>query len=1364
MYAPAHPLKVCQKVLAVALLLLGQAGLVLGQPAIVPDNPVMNLDELGVYAVGYAYRSQAEQQFPLGWSGFFETATGVACQPAGTQNTRRAFLLHCPWRGGTGLAFQQFTFSLPASASRILLRGAAALRTDIVGQSDGAVFRVFINGQKQLDVTRTNDVWLDFEYDLTSLKGGTNVMVRFETDPGAKNNASFDYSLWGRRELVLEGFTPAAVVQPPPPPLDLSRLAPTPDQDVAPAGGFPGTNTVRFTNDTVYLGYAGPDGSLEYQWQRPLGTLGFLGRINLQAQMIGQPPIAVPLANSASLTWTQTASAGTNGWAATNGTYALVRQYSVAGSNVLVRITGRMLGKSLVFEVTASQPYLNALDLAGWGPVLRLRPVVAPYCPTAVFHLPNENLFVSAFLDWGNSAASAHSGTVATYSARTDGTRTPASERVIFVAAWHLAEVFPNLPSPPSPHLDFLANKVVLDIWGGSFGSISSNLATLADYGLTNAIAIVHNWQRSGYDNALPMHYPANASLGGDFALASLLAAGQRSGIRVALHENYVDYYPNYDFYDTNEIALNSSGGLVNAWLNEGTGIQSYAVKPAAILPLAATQSPEIHRRYSTRASYLDVHSAVPPWFHVDARAGEAGAGTFRPVWNAHRQLFAYERATHDGPVFGEGNRHAYWSGCLDGVEAQFGTGWPANGGMEAPLQVEFDLLRMHPLQLNHGMGYYVRWWPEGHETNWAGSPPMVVLDQYRLQQVAYGHAGFLGGEVYASVPLAWLEHHLVSPVSARHATARAADIQYEFAGSWLDVTAAAKAGAGTTNSRVRIFYANGLVITGNGARDPLAVGPWTLPQFGWLAEGAGLQAGTVLRDGVVVDFADSGNSCFANARPAADWNLSSFRRVQPSVTNFLQTAARAFRFTYQWNVQEVVPRDYRCFVHFLTNATIRWQQDHSLAVPTSVWPPGQNISDGPWTLTLASNVADGDYVWSIGLYDPGDGSRLRLSGVDDGSSRIRLGLLQVRTNGASISFVPETGAASSDPSSWYQQHLNSSHRIVDFGSLRTDGSVLLRRDGPVWTLQTWPRHRSFTLELDATRFPPPPNVWSVGGTNATVLPVPAGSRWRLPLNGGREYRWSLAGVRPASLVPAGATWRYLEDGSDPGAAWRSNAFNEAGWKTGPAELGFGEAAENRPEATVVARTNAYGGTNLAWYFRRSFLVPDPARIQSLAGRLLRDDGAAVYLNGAEVWRDNLPAGALSSQSLALAAITGTAETNWLTNALSPALLLPGTNLLAVEVHQNTNSSSDLSFDFELTAQVLAGDRPPLSLRLAGGRPEVRWPADAGFYSLYAATSFFPVPTWQRITNEPRFDGSVFWFLPPSDRTNPAVVFQLRWP
>jgi hypothetical protein len=63
------------------------------------------------------------------------------------------------------------------------------------------------------------------------------------------------------------------------------------------------------------------------------------------------------------------------------------------------------------------------------------------------------------------------------------------------------------------------------------------------------------------------MHYPANASYGGDAGMSHLVATGTSLGIRCALHENLVDYYPNYDLYTTNDIALD--------WVAEGAGVHN---------------------------------------------------------------------------------------------------------------------------------------------------------------------------------------------------------------------------------------------------------------------------------------------------------------------------------------------------------------------------------------------------------------------------------------------------------------------------------------------------------------------------------------------------------------------------------------------------------------------------------------------------------------------------------------------------------------------------------------------------------------------------------------------------------------------
>lgn len=160
-------------------------------------------------------------------------------------------------------------------------------------------------------------------------------------------------------------------------------------------------------------------------------------------------------------------------------------------------------------------------------------------------------------------------------------------------------------------------------------------------------------------------------------------------------------------------------------------------------------------------------------------------------------------------------------------------------------------------------------------------------------------------------------------------------------------------------------------------------------------------------------------------------------------------------------------------------------------------------------------------------------------------------------------------------------------------------------------------------------------------------------------------------------LVPTNAVWKYLDNGTDQGTAWRGTNFDDSAWANGPAELGFGDGGE----ATVVNGGPA-GNRYMTTYFRQSFHVPDPSAFTVMKFHLLRDDGAVVYLNSNEVWRSNMPVGPVDYMTPASGAAT---ENVYVDTVLSPALFLAGTNWLSVEIHQNTNTSSDISFVLGVT-------------------------------------------------------------------------------
>jgi hypothetical protein len=241
----------------------------------------------------------------------------------------------------------------------------------------------------------------------------------------------------------------------------------------------------------------------------------------------------------------------------------------------------------------------------------------------------------------------------------------------------------------------------------------------------------------------------------------------------------------------------------------------------------------------------------------------------------------------------------------------------------------------------------------------------------------------------------------------------------------------------------------------------------------------------------------------------------------------------------------------------------------------------------------------------------------------------------------------------------------------------------------------------------------------------------------------------------PATLTSAGAEWRYFDKTNDLGTAWRSNSFNDATWSNGLARFGYGGDGE----VTTIA-------SNRQWttYFRRAFYIPNPAFIPTLNARLTRDDAAVIYLNGAEVWRDtNITTGVITNQTPTLSALGGTNETNWLTKTLSPTNLLQGWNLLAAEVHNQSLNSSDLGFDFELTATQIVPQPPAVAVTLSNSNAILSWPADAGIFTLCSATSLLPTTSWSPMTNAPFYSNGV-WSVPIPFAAEGSRFYRLQSP
>ncbi|MCA9214580.1 MAG: lamin tail domain-containing protein, partial [Planctomycetales bacterium] len=164
-----------------------------------------------------------------------------------------------------------------------------------------------------------------------------------------------------------------------------------------------------------------------------------------------------------------------------------------------------------------------------------------------------------------------------------------------------------------------------------------------------------------------------------------------------------------------------------------------------------------------------------------------------------------------------------------------------------------------------------------------------------------------------------------------------------------------------------------------------------------------------------------------------------------------------------------------------------------------------------------------------------------------------------------------------------------------------------------------------------------------------------------------------------STVLPRGSVWKYLDNGSNQGTAWRDPGFDDSSWKSGRAELGYGDT-----QVTTVGFGPNSSNKYVTTYFRTTFDVADKSAFESLQVRLQRDDGAVVYLNGQEIARSSMPGGTIRFDTFAAQVAGGGDETTFFEFDVDLARLQNGTNTIAVEIHQANANSSDISFDLEL--------------------------------------------------------------------------------
>ncbi|MEL1222802.1 MAG: CotH kinase family protein [Candidatus Neomarinimicrobiota bacterium] len=153
-----------------------------------------------------------------------------------------------------------------------------------------------------------------------------------------------------------------------------------------------------------------------------------------------------------------------------------------------------------------------------------------------------------------------------------------------------------------------------------------------------------------------------------------------------------------------------------------------------------------------------------------------------------------------------------------------------------------------------------------------------------------------------------------------------------------------------------------------------------------------------------------------------------------------------------------------------------------------------------------------------------------------------------------------------------------------------------------------------------------------------------------------------------------GDTWRYWIGNSAPISDWELPQTDIGFWPQGQSGFGYGDNDDN----TEIPQT-------VSVYVRKEFEIEDPSIILKALFHIDYDDGYIAYLNGIEFSRRNL--GSTGSVVYHTSTTTGLHEAEIYAGGFPETVdidlmdfpILEGINTLAVQVHNYTSNSSDLS-------------------------------------------------------------------------------------
>lgn len=1027
-----------------SLLPPSQAKISLQKVTTIPDRGAVFLTSLHNQEVSYQVFGKDRATLSMGWAGSDPSGTHFSIAKMDRPDTRPSLTMHPPWRGAVGTMFVEYHLRLPETTP-LLFSFAQAIRDSSPeeGKSDGVTFRVRIDGKVLFDRHSDTKTWLPGEVDLTPY-AGKEITLGLECHPGPNKNTNCDSAFWGA-PVIISGSPPpgedAAATQHR---ADLAMQSVSEGKAASPEVFF---FPLDFGQAAV-SGNVAPTRSAALV-PSPQGLLDAAIAFSAEGKTTLLHGFEIELDEQALGTWPSSALVEkVTSLRDESGVIEIAHQVRLNGQaqNITARIwaEGPALQVKIENNDSSSTTYITRVTPGSFNQKADRVYYGHGYC------LGNPGKFTAR--GGGHDLSTSHVGMdfssglslLVACDTPTDSFEVD-PDRQHYALVTHPDCTFTLLPGAQgalacavdyrsidqrkaAPGVPSKAGRFVFDIWGGNYADIADRLERCFQYGLTDSMALIHAWQRWGYDYRLPDIFPPNPSLGSLEDMKRIGKVCTKAGVLWGLHDNYIDFYPDADEFSYDHIVFHRNGSPMKAWINESRDAQSYRFRPDHVRPFLERNLALMRDALHPSTSFVDVWASINAFDYYDRQGRFHPRQETRKAWGGDFQLI---RETFGGtaPTTSEaGSDHLV--GWLDGADCQFlqiskegerfvpqrpCDDWQRVPWFDAVLHSRFSL---------HGVGYSNRY---------QGPLPRdlhgINSDDYISAEMLTGHALMVDASslVRDAVRKYWLAQDVIWSL-------RQDDI-------------ASVAFADDSLHRQTVRWKSGAVIHVNRGESDWEVGGRTLPPYGFVAKSGDSEASIERIDGQVVEQSRSPGKAYFNGR---NFVAGAPLDLAPRAKELRYEGDRKFELLLEWDAKQATEKDMAVFVHF--RKTSHEDKDLDFAAGEE---PSPGTSQWKGTITTGANrpihlpkeLGAGEYQILVGLYDrAGDSHRARLRSADDGSRRYSVGRLVVEGDenpGGKISAIRLISEQAPEPA-----RLLPNPRPTDFGAVILGGGAQIHVEG----------------------------------------------------------------------------------------------------------------------------------------------------------------------------------------------------------------------------------------------------------------------------------------------------------------------------